>query len=125
MQNLLNIAKRCRYGFRKINKASRGKHGTDQNEIWEFYHPQFQRDGAKELPNIKRTAANSEMLRRDTDDIHLSVHEIQTDQKRLLDQFHVLQDNFSSLWQGYEDLKRNQHQLQTGIDKLMDIHEKV
>ncbi|KAI8142726.1 HSF-type DNA-binding-domain-containing protein, partial [Fennellomyces sp. T-0311] len=44
------------YGFRKINKASRGKHGTDQNEVWEFYHPQFQRDGAKELSDIKRKA---------------------------------------------------------------------
>ncbi|KAI9496525.1 HSF-type DNA-binding-domain-containing protein, partial [Zychaea mexicana] len=48
------------YGFRKINKASRGKHGTDQSEIWEFMHPQFLRDRQGKLSEIKRKAANSE-----------------------------------------------------------------
>ncbi|KAI7850831.1 HSF-type DNA-binding-domain-containing protein [Circinella umbellata] len=108
------------YGFRKINKASRGKHGTDQNELWEFMHPQFQRDRKDKLSEIKRKAANSEMLRRDTGSIHLSVRKIQSDQQKLLDQFQVLQNNFSTLWQGYEDLKRNQHDLQQGIHKLAD-----
>ena len=109
-----------RYGFRKINKASRGKHGTDQNELWEFMHPQFQRDRKDKLSEIKRKAANSEMLRRDTGNIHLSVRKIQSDQQKLLDQFHILQNNFSTLWQGYEDLKKNQHDLQDGIHKLAD-----
>ncbi|KAI9269306.1 HSF-type DNA-binding-domain-containing protein [Phascolomyces articulosus] len=113
------------YGFRKINKASRGKHGTDQNEVWEFMHPQFQRDRQDKLSEIKRKAANSEMLRRDTGNIHLSVRKIQADQQKLLDQFHVLQNNFSALWQGYEDLKRNQHDLQQGIHKLADVQDKV
>ncbi|KAI7856530.1 hypothetical protein BDC45DRAFT_437353, partial [Circinella umbellata] len=51
------------YGFHKINKSPRGQRGNE-NEIWEFSHPQFQKNRPDLLKDIRRKAMDSEVLRR-------------------------------------------------------------
>ncbi|KAI8978513.1 HSF-type DNA-binding-domain-containing protein [Pilobolus umbonatus] len=111
------------YGFHKINKSPRGQRGNNENEIWEFSHPKFQRGRPDLLEEIKRKAMDSELLRRETGDIHASFAMVQLSQTDLLQQFRVLQENFANLLQGFEELKKIQLQQQIMIRKLMQGNE--
>ncbi|KAJ8659773.1 hypothetical protein O0I10_004366 [Lichtheimia ornata] len=107
------------YGFRKINKAPRIKRGvTSQEEIWEFSHQKFQRDWPDMLWEIKRKAVESDVLRRETGDMQACFSMVQQSQDNLLEQFRMLQDNFSTMLRGFEDLKKSQLQIQMGIQRL-------
>ncbi|KAI7885120.1 winged helix DNA-binding domain-containing protein [Lichtheimia hyalospora FSU 10163] len=107
------------YGFRKINKAPRIKRGVaSQEEIWEFSHPKFQRDWPDMLWEIKRKAVESDVLRRETGDMQACFSMVQQSQDNLLEQFRLLQDNFSTMLRGFEDLKKSQLQIQMGIQRL-------
>ncbi|KAI8991716.1 HSF-type DNA-binding-domain-containing protein [Mycotypha africana] len=106
------------YGFHKINKSPRGQRGNNENEIWEFSHPKFQRGRLDLLEDIKRKAMDSELLRRETGDIHASFAMVQLSQADLLQQFRVLQENFTNLIQGFEEMKRVQLQQQIMIRRL-------
>ncbi|KAG0173655.1 hypothetical protein DFQ28_008002 [Apophysomyces sp. BC1034] len=108
------------YGFHKINKSPRGQRGNDENEIWEFSHPKFLRGHAYLLHEIKRKAMDSEMLRRETGDIHASFSMIQVSQTELLQQFSMLQENFANLLQAFEETKEVQLQQQMMIRRLME-----
>ncbi|CEP15018.1 hypothetical protein [Parasitella parasitica] len=108
------------YGFHKINKSPRGQRGNNENEIWEFSHPKFQHGRPNILKEIKRKAMDSELLRRETGDIHASFATLQMSQADLLQQFHALQDNFSNLLKGFEETKQLQLQQQTIISKLAE-----
>ncbi|KAG2232450.1 HSF-type DNA-binding-domain-containing protein [Thamnidium elegans] len=108
------------YGFHKINKSPRGQRGNNENEIWEFSHPKFQHGRPDFLKDIKRKAMDSELLRRETGDIHASFATLQMSQADLLQQFYVLQDNFSNLLQGFEETKRIQQQQQFIIRQLAE-----
>ncbi|KAG2232250.1 HSF-type DNA-binding-domain-containing protein [Thamnidium elegans] len=111
------------YGFHKINKSPRGQRGNNKNEIWEFSHTNFQRGRTDLLEEIKRKSMDSELLRRETGDIHASFAMVQLSQADLLQQFHVLQENFSNLLQGFEDMKKIQLQQQIIIKKLAEREE--
>ncbi|KAI8890007.1 hypothetical protein K501DRAFT_290678 [Backusella circina FSU 941] len=108
------------YGFHKINKSPRGQRGNNENEIWEFSHPKFQRGRPDLLDDIKRKAMDSELLRRETGDIHASFAMVQLSQADLLQQFRVLQENFSNLLQGFEEMKKVQLQQQMIIKRLSE-----
>ncbi|GAN07006.1 winged helix DNA-binding domain-containing protein [Mucor ambiguus] len=108
------------YGFHKINKSPRGQRGNNENEIWEFSHPKFQRGRPDILEDIKRKAMDSELLRRETGDIHASFAMVQLSQADLLQQFRVLQENFANLLQGFEEMKKVQLQQQIIIRKLAE-----
>ncbi|KAI9486238.1 MAG: HSF-type DNA-binding-domain-containing protein [Benjaminiella poitrasii] len=108
------------YGFHKINKSPRGQRGNNENEIWEFSHPKFQRGRPDILEDIKRKAMDSELLRRETGDIHASFAMVQLSQADLLQQFRVLQENFANLLQGFEELKKIQLQQQIIIRRLAE-----
>ncbi|CAO3636553.1 unnamed protein product [Mucor hiemalis] len=108
------------YGFHKINKSPRGQRGNNENEIWEFSHPKFQHGRSDILKDIKRKAMDSELLRRETGDIHASFAMLQMSQADLLQQFYILQDNFSSLLQGFEESKKVQLQQQIIIRQLAE-----
>lgn len=108
-----------RYGFRKANKSPRGKRGTDEDEVWEFQHPQFRRDRRDLLPEIKRKAVDSEALRREAGDMQSNFAALQAAQTQMQQQFQILQQNFSNLLRCFEELKRNQIQLQMGIQRLV------
>jgi hypothetical protein len=111
------------YGFHKINKSPRGQRGNNENEIWEFSHTKFQRGRPDILEDIKRKAMDSELLRRETGDIHASFAMVQLSQADLLQQFRVLQENFSNLLQGFEEMKKVQLQQQIIIKKLSERQE--
>ncbi|CAO3655650.1 unnamed protein product [Mucor fragilis] len=108
------------YGFHKINKSPRGQRGNNENEIWEFSHPKFQHGRSDILKEIKRKAMDSELLRRETGDIHASFAMLQMSQADLLQQFYILQDNFSNLLQGFEETKKVQFQQQQIINQLAE-----
>ncbi|CEP10918.1 hypothetical protein [Parasitella parasitica] len=108
------------YGFHKINKSPRGQRGNNENEIWEFSHPKFQRGRPDILEDIKRKAMDSELLRRETGDIHASFAMVQLSQADLLQQFRVLQENFANLLQGFEEMKKVQLQQQIIIRRLTE-----
>ncbi|KAI8891484.1 winged helix DNA-binding domain-containing protein [Backusella circina FSU 941] len=108
------------YGFHKINKSPRGQRGTNENEIWEFSHPKFQSERTDLLEDIRRKAMDSELLRRETGDIHASFAMVQLSQADLLQQFRVLQENFANLLQGFDEMKKVQYQQQTIIKKLAE-----
>ncbi|KAF7726626.1 hypothetical protein EC973_008590 [Apophysomyces ossiformis] len=112
------------YGFHKINKSPRGQRGNDENEIWEFSHPKFQRGHAYLLHEIKRKAMDSEVLRRETGDIHASFAMIQVSQAELLQQYNLLQENFNNLLRAFEETKEIQWRQEMMIRKLMerDMH---
>jgi hypothetical protein len=63
---------------------------------------------------------DSELLRRETCDIHASFAMVQLSQADLLQQFRVLQDNFANLLQGFDEMKKVQFQQQTIIKKLAE-----
>lgn len=63
---------------------------------------------------------DSELLRRETGDIHASFTTLQMSQADLLQQFYILQENFSNLLQGFEETKRLQTQQQAIIMKLAE-----
>lgn len=113
----------CRYGFRKINKAPRIKRGgmASQEEIWEFSHQKFQRDWPDMLWEIKRKAVESDVLRRETGDMQACFSMVQQSQDNLIEQFRILQDNFSTMLRGFEDLKKSQMQIQMGIHRLSQL----
>ncbi|KAI8374277.1 HSF-type DNA-binding-domain-containing protein [Radiomyces spectabilis] len=106
------------YGFHKINKSPRGQRGINENEIWEFSHPKFQRGRPDLLKDIKRKAMDSELLRRETGDIHASFAMLQMSQADLLQQFYTLQDNFVNLLKGFEETKKVQQQQQMILRQL-------
>lgn len=108
------------YGFHKINKSPRGQRGNNENEIWEFSHPKFQRGRPDILKDIKRKAMDSELLRRETGDIHVSFAMVQLSQADLLQQFRVLQEDFASLLQGFEEMKKVQLQQQIITRRLAE-----
>ncbi|KAI9259155.1 HSF-type DNA-binding-domain-containing protein [Helicostylum pulchrum] len=108
------------YGFHKINKSPRGQRGNNKNEIWEFSHSNFQRGRADLLEEIKRKSMDSELLRRETGDIHASFAMVQLSHADLLQHFHVLQENFANLLQSFEDTKKTQLQQQIIIKKLAE-----
>ncbi|KAI8988723.1 HSF-type DNA-binding-domain-containing protein [Pilobolus umbonatus] len=108
------------YNFHKINKSPRGQRGINENEVWEFSHPKFRHGHPELLKEIKRKAMDSELLRKEAGDIHASFAKLQMSQADLLQQFHVLQDNFSSLLQGFEQTKRIQQQQQSIIQQLAE-----
>lgn len=108
------------YGFHKINKSHRGQRGHSKNEIWEFSHPNFQKNRPDLLENIKRKVIDSGILQRETGDIHASFTMIQTSQAELLQQFRVLQENFSNLLQGFQDMKKTQVQQHMIIGQLAE-----
>jgi hypothetical protein len=72
------------------------------------------------LKDIKRKAMDSELLRRETGDIHANFAMLQMSQTDLLQQFYILQDNFSSLLQGFQETKRIQQQQQMLIRQLAE-----
>jgi hypothetical protein len=72
------------------------------------------------LKEIKRKAMDSELLRRETGDIHASFAMLQLSQADLLQQFYILQDSFSSLLQGFEETKKVQLQQQIIIRQLAE-----
>ncbi|KAI9310857.1 HSF-type DNA-binding-domain-containing protein [Dichotomocladium elegans] len=109
------------YGFRKINKTARSKRGAQEDEVWEFSHPRFERDHPEGLCDIKRKVVESDVLRRETGDMQTCFNMMQASQNCLLEQFRVLQGNFSNLIQGFEDLKRNQNEIQAGIFRLAEF----
>ncbi|ORZ25923.1 HSF-type DNA-binding-domain-containing protein [Absidia repens] len=108
------------YGFHKINKSLRGQRGCNENEIWEFSHGKFQYGRPDLLEGIKRKAMDSELLRRETGDIHASFAMVQLSQSDLLQQFTILQDNFSNLLQSFEELKKTQLQQQIILRRLAE-----
>ncbi|KAI8640630.1 HSF-type DNA-binding-domain-containing protein [Parasitella parasitica] len=108
------------YGFHKINKSPRGQRGNNENEIWEFSHLKFQHSRPDLLKEIKRKAMDSELLRRETGDIHASFATLQMSQADLLQQFKILQDNFSNLMLGFEETRKVQLQQQTIISQLAE-----
>jgi len=108
------------YNFHKINKSPRGQRGINENEIWEFSHPKFQHGHPELLKEIKRKAMDSELLRREAGDIHASFAMLQMSQADLLQQFHILQNNFSHLLQGFEETKKIQLQQQSIIRQLAE-----
>ncbi|KAI8097121.1 HSF-type DNA-binding-domain-containing protein [Halteromyces radiatus] len=108
------------YGFHKINKSLRGQRGNNENEVWEFSHVKFQYGRPDLLEGIKRKAMDSELLRRETGDIHASFSMIQMSQSDLLQQFNTLQDQFSNLLTSFEELKKTQLQQQIIIRRLTD-----
>jgi hypothetical protein len=63
---------------------------------------------------------DSELLRRETGDIHASFAMLQMSQADLLQQFYILQDNFSNLLQGFEETKKVQLQQQAIISQLAE-----
>lgn len=63
---------------------------------------------------------DSELLRRETGDIHASFAMLQMSQADLLQQFYILQDNFSNLLQGFEETKKVQFQQQQIINQLAE-----
>ncbi|KAI8079011.1 HSF-type DNA-binding-domain-containing protein [Gilbertella persicaria] len=109
------------YGFHKINKSPRGQRNNNDNEIWEFSHPKFQHGRPDLLKDIKRKAMDSELLRRETGDIHASFAALQMTQTDLLQQFQTLQDNFSHLLKCFEQSKKIQTQQQMAICQLAEI----
>jgi hypothetical protein len=109
-----------RFGFHKINKSPRGQRGNNENEIWEFSHPKFQHGRSEILKDIKRKAMDSELLRRETGDIHANFAMLQMSQTDLLQQFYILQGNFSNLLQGFEETKKIQQQQQLIIHQLAE-----
>lgn len=63
---------------------------------------------------------DSELLRRETGDIHASFAMLQMSQADLLQQFYMLQENFSNLMQSFEETKMLQSQQQAVIMKLAE-----
>jgi hypothetical protein len=63
---------------------------------------------------------DSELLRRETGDIHAAFAMLQMSQADLLQQFYILQDNFSNLLQGFEETKKVQLQQQIIIRQLAE-----
>ncbi|CAO3650667.1 unnamed protein product [Cunninghamella echinulata] len=108
------------YGFHKINKSPRGQRGCNENEIWEFSHKHFQYGRPDSLIDIKRKAMDSELLRRETGDIHTSFAMVQLSQADLLQQFHTLQDNYSNLLTQFEEMKKTQLQQQIILRQLLE-----
>ncbi|KAI9300841.1 HSF-type DNA-binding-domain-containing protein [Cunninghamella echinulata] len=108
------------YGFHKINKSPRGQRGCNENEIWEFSHKHFQYGRPDSLIDIKRKAMDSELLRRETGDIHTSFAMVQLSQADLLQQFHTLQENYSNLLTQFEDMKKTQLQQQIILRQLLE-----
>ncbi|KAI9310623.1 HSF-type DNA-binding-domain-containing protein [Dichotomocladium elegans] len=107
------------YGFHKINKSPRGQRGNE-NEIWEFSHPQFQQNRPDLLKEIRRKAMDSEVLRRETGDIHSFFSMLQVSQADLQRQFQALQTSFSNLLQGFEETRKMQLQQQFLLKQLAD-----
>ncbi|CEI90423.1 hypothetical protein RMCBS344292_04748 [Rhizopus microsporus] len=108
------------YGFHKINKSPRGQRGSNEYEVWEFSHKNFQRDNPTLLEDIKRKTMDSELLRRENGDVHASLATMQQYQADLLRQFKALQENYSNLLQNMEEMKKTQDQQQATIRKLLD-----
>jgi hypothetical protein len=117
---ITNLCFSSRYGFHKINKSPRGQRGNNENEIWEFCHAKFQHGRSDILKEIKRKAMDSELLRRETGDIHTSFAMLQMSQTDLLQQFYILQENFSNLLRGFEESKKVQLQQQIIIRQLAE-----
>ncbi|KAJ8652780.1 hypothetical protein O0I10_011586 [Lichtheimia ornata] len=107
------------YGFHKINKSPRGQRGNE-NEIWEFSHPQFQQQRPDLLKEIRRKAMDSEVLRRETGDMHMFFSMLQVSQADLQRQFQALQTSFSNLLQGFEETRKMQMQQQFLLKQLAD-----
>lgn len=115
-----DVLRRIRYGFHKINKSPRGQRGSNEYEVWEFSHKNFQRDNPTLLEDIKRKTMDSELLRRENGDVHASLATMQQYQADLLRQFKALQENYSNLLQNMEEMKKTQDQQQATIRKLLD-----
>jgi hypothetical protein len=107
------------YGFHKINKSPRGQRGNNEFELWEFSHPRFQKDRPDLLEGIKRKAMDTEILRRENNDIHTTVATMQSSQADLLHRYKELQNNYSNLLQNVEEMKKTQLQQQILIKSLM------
>ncbi|ORE14862.1 hypothetical protein BCV71DRAFT_229038 [Rhizopus microsporus] len=108
------------YGFHKINKSPRGQRGSNEYEVWEFSHKNFQRDNSSLLEDIKRKTMDSELLRRENGDVHASLATMQQYQANLLRQLKTLQESYSNLLQNMEEMKKTQDQQQATIRKLLD-----
>lgn len=63
---------------------------------------------------------DSELLRREAGDIHANFNMLQISQTDLLQQFYMLQDNFSNLLKGFEETKKVQQQQQQIIQRLAE-----
>jgi hypothetical protein len=109
-----------RYGFHKVNKSLRGQRGSNENELWEFSHDKFRYGCPELLEDIKRKAMDSELLRRETGDIHASFAMLQLSHNKLLQQFGLLQENYGTLLEGFEELKKTQLQQQIMLRRLFE-----
>jgi hypothetical protein len=107
------------YGFHKINKSPRGQRSSEK-EIWEFSHPKFIRGHPELLKDIKRKAMDSELMRRETGDIHAAFSMLQMSQGDLLQQFYALQESFNNLLHAFEENKKIQFQQQIQIKQLSE-----
>lgn len=116
---ILTFCLHGRYGFHKINKSPRGQRGNE-NDIWEFSHPQFQQQRPDLLKEIRRKAMDSEVLRRETGDMHMFFSMLQVSQADLQRQFQALQTSFSNLLQGFEETRKMQMQQQFLLKQLAD-----
>ncbi|CAO3614388.1 unnamed protein product [Cunninghamella blakesleeana] len=107
------------YGFHKINKSPRGQRSSEK-EIWEFSHPKFIKGHPELLKDIKRKAMDSELMRRETGDIHAAFSMLQMSQSDLLQQFYALQESFNNLLHAFEENKKIQFQQQIQIKQLSE-----
>lgn len=63
---------------------------------------------------------DSELLRRETGDIHASFAMLQLSHQKLLQQFGLLQENYGTLLEGFEELKKTQLQQQIMLRRLFE-----
>jgi hypothetical protein len=116
------------YGFHKVNKSPRGTKTAAENQIWEFSHPKFHRDRPDVLDEIKRKSMETETLRRDTVDVQLYIHLLQTQLQELAGQHQevkqqnaVLEHHLASVVQEMQDIRRRQDLQQQMMKSLMDF----
>ncbi|KAI8070871.1 HSF-type DNA-binding-domain-containing protein [Gongronella butleri] len=107
------------YGFHKINKSARGQRNSEK-EVWEFSHTKFQRDRPDMLKDIRRKALDSEIMRRETDDLQSSVSGLQMSHGDLVQQIHSLQDTVRQLMMTIEGMQRIQTAQQMQIQQMAD-----
>ncbi|KAI8339101.1 hypothetical protein BC941DRAFT_265979 [Chlamydoabsidia padenii] len=63
---------------------------------------------------------DSELLRRETGDIHASFAMLQVSHNELLQQFSALQENYATLLEGFEEMKKTQLQQQIILRRLFE-----
>ncbi|KAI8985837.1 HSF-type DNA-binding-domain-containing protein [Pilobolus umbonatus] len=109
------------YGFHKVNKSPRGHRTLAENQIWEFSHPKFLKDRSHLLDDIKRKSLETDVTKKDNNDMSSHMTMIQASQTELMQKLNRLQESFTHIVKDLEETKTRQNKQQELLKHTMDF----